>query len=216
MKLGKAGLSTMGLVALVAAMAPVAPVAAEERGFGQAEERVRVYLGAAGGATKMKDPQAVFLGDSSLSDTKDTGYKAFIGVEIQPHAAIELSYIDFGKFKIEDPLGLTTGFPFFDEWKARAVGLAYVGGVSVNKFVSFHLKLGGLFWKVEDSGTFNGVAFANDESGTSFSFGAGTQFNFGRWVAARLEYEIYTDVGDARLTGRSDIELISASLLFRI
>lgn len=209
MRLGKAGLSFLGLMSLPA-MWLAAPAAAAERGYGQEEERVRVYVGGTLGGTKLKEPLSVFGDSSPQSDVSDFGYKGFVGIELEPHSSIEFAYIDFGTFNSDQPL-----VPFTGEWTGRAINISYVGGAAFNKWVTFNFRVGGQYWKVEDEGTNVSGPFQSDESGASLSFGLGFQFNFGRWVSTRLDYEFFSNIGND-ITGSSDIELISASLMFRI
>jgi hypothetical protein len=61
-----------------------------------------------------------------------------------------------------------------------------------------------------------GTATASEsESGVSGLLGAGVSINFGRKIALRAEYERHFDVGDEDTTGTSDIDMFSASMVFR-
>lgn len=210
MNLGKESSRLVVYLLLAALLGSASSALGAETGTIESQERVRGYLGAGGGVVKMKNGNDVFA-LAIAPDTTGTGSKAFIGIEIEPHSAIELAYIDFGKFT-----NANATLSYNDTWEAKAVNLGYVGGASINKNLSFHFRIGAFYWKVEDKFTLLGAASSSVERGTDMSFGLGMQINFGRWVAARIELEQFMDLGDNRTTGQSSLQLISANLLFRI
>ena len=53
------------------------------------------------------------------------------------------------------------------------------------------------------------------ETGFDPMFGIGGSFNITEKIGVRVEYEKFLDVGDENVTGQSDVDLISASLVFR-
>jgi OOP family OmpA-OmpF porin len=53
------------------------------------------------------------------------------------------------------------------------------------------------------------------ETGFDPMFGIGGLFNISEKLGVRVEYEKFLDVGDENVTGQSDVDLISASLVFR-
>jgi opacity protein-like surface antigen len=53
------------------------------------------------------------------------------------------------------------------------------------------------------------------ETGFDPMFGIGGAYNVTDKLAVRIEYEKFLDVGDESTTGQSDVDLLSASLVFR-
>jgi opacity protein-like surface antigen len=201
----------LGTVLFIVSLSTALPAAAAERD-GESSERVRLYLGGSTGLSKMKNGNSVFTG-AQTQDTNDIGYKAFLGLEFVPHGAMEISVIDFGEFS-----ALDSGFPLYaPTYETQGVNIGFVGGGDLNSFISAHIKLGLFAWRVKVGGTNTaGVPLSLEETGVDFSWGLGTQFNMGRFVALRLEYEQFGGVGEQATTGQTDLQLISASLLFRL
>lgn len=179
--------------------------------FAEDDERVRLYLGGGVGFSKMKNGEDVFTGASN-KDLQDTGYKAFLGLEFVPNGAMEISVIDLGDFgatHVTNPVYAPT-------LKVQGVNVGFVGGGDINSFISAHVRFGVFGWRMKFGGTSSsGVPLNEKETGVDLSWGLGTQFNFGRFVALRLEYEQFTDIGELN-TGETDLQLISTSLLFRL
>lgn len=200
----------LGTIFFVLALCTATPATAES------DERVRLYLGAGGGFTNLKNAEDVFNTggvSASTQDRNDTGVKAFLGIEFVPHGAMEISVFDFGKFSASDAAS-----PLYNEnFEALGANIGFVGGGDINSFISAHVKLGLFAWRVKSEGTdAAGTGFSNKETGADFSWGFGTQFNFGRFVAMRIELEQFMNAGEDLVTGRSDLQFISASVLFRL
>jgi opacity protein-like surface antigen len=53
------------------------------------------------------------------------------------------------------------------------------------------------------------------ESGTDLTFGFGANFDFSRSTALRVEYQVYSNIGDANTTGESDVSVLGAGLVFK-
>ena len=64
--------------------------------------------------------------------------------------------------------------------------------------------------------TLGGIsASASDKpKGVSLDFGVGVKYDFDRDIGIRGEFERFTNIGNDT-TGKSDIDLISASILYR-
>jgi opacity protein-like surface antigen len=196
----------LGTVFFIVALGMATPAAADS------DERVRLYLGGGVGFTKMKNGEDVF-GQADAKDTEDTGYKAFLGLEFVPNGALEISVLNLGEFSATD-----SASPLYNaKFETMGVNIGFVGGGDLNSFISAHVKLGLFAWRVETKGaSVTGVPFSDKETGVDFSWGLGTQFNLGRFVAMRLEFEQFLQAGAQQITGESDVQLISASLLFRL
>jgi len=168
-----------------------------------------LYLGAGGGESKLKEPSKALSSLSTSVDDKDSAWKAFLGYQFQQTpVALELGYVDFGKFT-----GSTPVLGVIDTWKAKGAYLDLVGGLPFNNQFSLFAKVGALRWRVEDTPLAGG---ASRHDGTDLTFGAGAQFDFNKNVGARIEWERFKKAGNENSGGRSDVGLASASLVFRL
>jgi len=147
-----------------------------------------------GGADSI-DPGAA--GSSVLDlDDDDTGWKVFLGYQLNPYFAAELSYADLGEFSETHAAGAGT---VTNTVKPSAWCLDGVGSLPFDSGLSLLAKLGACRWD-DDMG----------ENGTSPVFGLGARYDFSRHMGARLEWERYTDVSHD--TG--DVDLYSINLIY--
>jgi OOP family OmpA-OmpF porin len=163
------------------------------------------YLGAGGGQTKMTEPAEALSGNSF--DDKDTAWKAFVGYQFHSPIALELGYIDFGQFTGELPI-----VGVVDTWKATGAFLNLVIGLPFNNQFGVFAKAGAHRWRVDDTTALVG---SERREGTDPVFGIGAQFDFTKNLGARIEWERYRQVGDEHGTGRSDLDVASASVVLR-
>jgi OOP family OmpA-OmpF porin len=66
-------------------------------------------------------------------------------------------------------------------------------------------------WGVE----LDGAGGSESASGTGLSYGIGLQYDFTNTTGLRLDWERFADVGDEDKTGQSDVDMLSAGLVFR-
>jgi OOP family OmpA-OmpF porin len=165
------------------------------------------YVGAGGGQAKMKDASEALAGTSF--DDKDTAVRAFAGYQIpNTPVGVEVGYIDFGRFT-------GSGVATSDRWEARGAHVNVLAGLPLNNQFSVFAKAGALRWRVEDRTSLLGVETTTTRNGTDFAWGVGAQVEFTRQLGGRLEWERFRDVGERDDTGRSDLDVLSASVLFR-
>lgn len=170
------------------------------------------YAGVGAGQSSMRDETEALLG-TSFDDT-DTGWKVFGGylflptVTFEPNAGIELGYVDFGRFT-----GTAPGVS--DNWEATGINLSLVGVLPLEYQFSLLAKIGATRWDVDNRFTSPLGSGSPSETGTDFSFGVGAQYDFTEQVGTRLEWERFRKVGDENITGQSDLDLLSLSVLFQ-
>jgi OmpA-OmpF porin, OOP family len=193
------------------------------------------YLGLGAGQSKVKDPGScsdVAAGlfspgySCSITDT-DTGWKVFGGYQATRNVAIEASYLDLGASKLSvsgiatiPPLPAT---PVTVSGKISATGFSVdmILSAPITEAFSLSARAGLFAWTLKTSLTAtasNGVSTASasqsdSTSGNSFDFGVGARYDFNRNVGVRVEFQRFASVGDDT-TGKSDIDLISASLIY--
>ena len=184
-----------------------------------------LYIGGSLGqsrANNVGDCSDVFdIVNSCSVKTKDTGWRLFAGYQINQNAAIEGSYVDLGTFTISGS-GRIAGTPVFGNAsgsdKANGFSLDAVGTLPVNAPVGLVGRIGVFAWTLDASATASGggiSASASDKpKGVSLDFGVGVKYDFDRDIGIRGEFERFTNIGNDT-TGKSDIDLISASILYR-
>jgi len=150
------------------------------------------YLGFGIGQSKFKGP---------CCDDSDTAGKILGGYQFSKNFDLELAYTDLGQSKAGNVTFGATGFD------ATGVGMLPLGsGFSL-------LARGGLFiWKADRKAP----GASTDATGTDLTYGLGLKFDFNRDFSARVEWQRYKDVGDVSRTGQSDIDVIGASLVYRL
>lgn len=159
------------------------------------------YLGLGAGAATMQDEGEALAGSTSFDD-EDTGWKLFGGWRFHRYGAVELAYVDFGEFTGEGPLR--------NNWEASGINASVLGVWPLPNRFSLFGKIGATYWDVEN----NFTGGSGDDNGTDFSYGVGAQYDFTDRVGARVEWERFQDVGEEGVTGTSDLDLISASVVF--
>jgi len=154
------------------------------------------------------------LNISCNADDSDTGFKIFGGYQFNPNFALEVAYLDLGEAKLSGTdsfLGSTTA-----TIEVSGFNFAVVGSFPVGERFELMAKAGLFRWDL-DANASSSVFGSGSESETGFDpmFGIGASFNFTSKFGVRVEYEKFLDVGDEDTTGQSDVDLISASLVFR-
>ncbi len=160
------------------------------------------YVGFGFGQATMNDASTTLLGVPT--DDQDTGVNFFGGVMFSPYVGVELGVVDFGDFSGSSPR---------ENWQASGVNFSFVGALPLQaSAVSLFGKIGVNAWTVDDHvspfGTFSA-------SGSSLSYGFGTEIALARELGASFRWERFADVGDPNITGRSDIDLFTLNLVYR-
>lgn len=166
------------------------------------------------------DNDLVNAGATNLSsnlDNKGTAYKLLAGYQYNQYFGIEGGYIDLGKAKYSATA--TEGTARADV-KATGWAISAVGTLPINDSFSVFAKLGTIRAKVEATasvsvpalGTFEGSA---DATNWKTTYGVGATYNFNKQIGLRAEYERFQKLGDDNNTGKSNVDLISAGLVFK-
>jgi len=155
----------------------------------------------------------------SIEDT-DVAWKVFAGYQADRHIAVEVSYVDLGTFKLSAS-GLVTGVPVSASEKLHAYGFGadLVLSAPVSDEFALFLRVGLLAWTLKDSASASSNVASNNQqqkaTGTGVTFGAGARYDFAEDVGLRIEFQRFKDIGDENKTGQSDVDVISASLVWR-
>ncbi len=206
---------------LVAAMAVVGLGAA-------APSYAQWYIGASIGKSDIKFNNAAqsdqfldlgFTNATTVSDTKDTGYRAFGGYQIHPYVAIEAAYVDLGRFGFRtdvSPAGSLSGSTRIDGFDVSALGTVPLG----ERFGLFG-RVGVYAAQTRTSYTGGGSietligGETQKKRGTKLVYGAGATFNINKNLALRGEWSRYEKLGDVFTGGRTDANLYSLGVVYR-
>lgn len=183
------------------------------------------YIGAGAGQSKGKAPSdcttlAGFFdpgGFSCDADTSETAWKIFAGYEVNPYFALEASYVSLGTFKFKAS-GTAGGLPASADVHDRRYGFSGDAIVTVPLSREFALlaRVGVSNFTVQSSiSSPTSESRSERPSGNKLDFGLGAKYGFTRNVAAQVEYQRFRDIADSSATGKSDVDLISGSLIYR-
>lgn len=187
---------TTVLLALVAVPTPA--LAQDARG----------YIGLGLGMSTAKDACDGISGPGISCDDQDTAFKILGGYQVNPNFAVEVGYTNLGEASASFA-GLGTVSVESSGFEVLAVGIAPVA-----PNWSLFGKLGFFIWDV-DAKDGTGLVGNMSESGSDLTYGFGVSYDFSKSNALRLEYQVYTDIGDANTTGQDDVSVLGASLIFK-
>lgn len=146
-------------------------------------------------------------------DDTDTSFKIFGGAMFNPNLGLEIGYTNFG----EGSARWDDGFDYInDKYEASAFYIAGLGVVPITERVGFFGKIGLASWDLDVSETSSipGINYSASESGMDLMFGIGAQLDVNNMLL-RLEFERFSDVGDADTTGQSDVDVVGLSAAFK-
>lgn len=144
----------------------------------------------------------------NTTDTSDTGYKAFVGVDLSRYFGLEAGYTDLGKLKFNATDG-TTNVP--GSVKGTGYFVDAVGKFPVGQGVDLFGRVGAFHGKATGSVSADGVSYSTDDSGTDVHYGLGASYAFNRNVSMRAEWERYRfDV----FGGSSNTDLFSVGVVY--
>jgi opacity protein-like surface antigen len=160
------------------------------------------------------------LGPASATWDKsahEAGGKGFIGWRFHRYVAVEGGYYYLGKFKNDYTGTVLGGTPYsagadskVDGWNLSALGIVPL----TETFAAFG-RVGAFNSKVDTDFTVQGVkVLSASKRETTFSWGAGVQWDIGQRWAIRGEYENFGEAGNVD-SGRMKMDMWSASALYK-
>lgn len=162
------------------------------------------YVGGSVGQTKYKSAPSGG-GDITYFDTKDTGYKAYGGYQINQNWGVEATYFDLGKFNFD-------GVGFNGSTKASAYGLAGVFTAPISNGFSVFGKLGLVRNELKVSAS---DGYSSKESKTGANFGLGAKYDFTPNLAVRAEWERLNKFDNRDADFRTNIDFLSTGITFK-
>lgn len=152
---------------------------------------------------------------STSVDDKDTGWKVFLGYQLNRNLAGEFSYTQLGKYTLDANITLPGVGTLRDTVEPEAYCLSAVGSSNqVNSF-SFFGRLGICRWDDNFKGehTISGTVTpeASSSSGSAPVGGLGISYKINPNFSARAEWERYFNV----IHDNKDADLFSVNILYR-
>jgi OOP family OmpA-OmpF porin len=151
---------------------------------------------------------------ATTCDDKDTGWKAYGGLEVNEYLSMEVGYADFGKSTYSGAVSGTR--------RSRGATLQLVGTYAVNPSITLLGKGGFGILHTEVKGNIVAPYTSLADTDLEWTLGLGAQYNFTKAAGLRLEWERYFNVGSTpsnasagATTGEADIDLITAGLVYK-
>lgn len=178
------------------------------------------YVGGGLGTSTISISDCGIQGFTCSTNDTSVSFKVFAGYELNKNVSFEASYVNFGKFS-QSASGFSNGTRV--DAKADIDGDGFSGDVILTTPVSTKVGLYGRFgftaWnvttKAQAQGGGRSLSGSDSASGISPDFGIGIKVSVHPKVDVRGEFQKFLNVGDQDKTGRSDVDLISASVMYR-
>ncbi|MBM0105642.1 porin family protein [Steroidobacter sp. S1-65] len=161
-----------------------------------AESEAGFYTGAGVGKVTLEDDSAGVEVEGS-----DTGFKVFGGYRFNEYASLEIGYIDAGT-----PDDTVSGV--LVEADASAIQASALWQIPISNRFEGYVRAGFLVWESENSFSFGGTTFSEENDGTDFAYGIGAAVHVTPKFGLRAEFE------GAELDG-TDMRALSIAGLFR-
>lgn len=167
-----------------------------------------LYLGLGAGMSEYKDACDDISGPGVSCDDSDTATKIFGGYQFNRNFAVEVGYTDLGKASASQA-GVGSASVEASGFEILAVGIA-----PLNPQWSIYGKAG-IFQSEVDLKVSPGLGSNESESGTDLTYGFGVSWDMTKNFALRVEYQVYSDLGDENTTGEGDVNVLGANVIFR-
>ena len=175
-----------------------------------ADERGKWYVGVGGGQMTYRDVCATadMLTPGGTCDDESNGFKVFVGRDFSKWYGLELAVADAGEAKLVAP----ASSPGTLNINSRLATLWGTLNVPFGDRFALLAKAGLTYFKADYDRTGSYTTLNSGEDGLEPSIGAGFTVNFLNNLALRAEWEKFNDAAGF---GNGDIEMLTASLLFR-
>lgn len=157
---------------------------------------------------------------SSSLDDSGVAWGIQVGYSWNSYVALEVGYVDLGSILYETDIVATGGLLVGNvagEVKYESTGptLAVLGMYPLNDMVTIHGRAGLYFSDTRLSVSLDDISNSTKGSDKDVTFGVGASWDFSDRYALRFEFQRFLDVGNEDETGEEDIDLLSATFLFR-
>ena len=194
------------LLALLVAIA-AAPAIAKEPALG-------FYVGAGAGVSSFRGDYAsqvdqAYAGTgftvdaATVTDDRDTAWKAYAGWRFHPYGAIEAAWLDFGEARTHYAIGVPNIGAATRDGRYRLSGaeISALGIVPIGDRATVYAKAGALFSQLKyDESGLNQFgepgSFSHTNRETKFLWGLGGSFELVDSLAVRIEWQRAEDIGE--------------------
>jgi len=156
---------------------------------------------------------------SGSTDSNAASYQIGAGFDFLRYGAFEATYVDFGQAEFNGTLagsnGSQTGTATSGTIDSTGYKAAVMGQVPLGRWVSLLGKVGAYGFNVDRHEIVGTTMSSGDATGVEQLWGAGVRINATRRIGVRVEWERFTNMGDALDTGEGDTDLYSVGVVFR-
>jgi OOP family OmpA-OmpF porin len=147
------------------------------------------------------------LGYPCQVSSSDTGAKIFAGYHLTENAAVEVSYVDFGKMTgtALTPVGIINL-----QESEKAADIAFVGSHTFDNNFVLSGRVGWFSAKVSTTGAGAGVTASADDTARNFLIGLGAGYNFTSHILGKVEFERFIHAGESK----TNIDLASVAIAY--
>lgn len=190
--------------ALIAAVLGAAAATAPTLSVAQQPPERATYLGLSAGRAQYKSTCDAI---SIPCDNSDTAWRFFGGYQFNRNLAAEFGYSN---------LGAASGSQGASSmrYEAFAWDLSGVGFIPISPSFSFLARLGLHRTEIESTGNVDRFQGNGSKKGSGLLYGFGGQFNLGRSLGLRLEWNQLNNVGGGT-AGEDDISTFTAGALWK-
>ena len=144
----------------------------------------------------------------------DLGWKLFGGYQVTKHFGMEAFYAGLGSYTAEGNIqGVTV--PVSTKTQVDSFGMAATVNVSLVNKLEIIGKVGFHLWEVSsDANAASLASISVDDTGIDPVIGLGMQYALNDRFSVRGEWERYLGAGNPNSTGESDMDMISAGIVF--
>lgn len=169
------------------------------------------YFGAAIGQASVSDYCSDTGGIVVAScDNRDTSFKIFGGYRFTRNVAVEVAYVDLGKYRAS---GSVFAVPFDVNTELTGVTVQAVGIVPFGNEFSLMGRVGAIFWDLKDSGTAGPFSAGSSDRGVDVALGVGAQYKFTPNFGVRADFDYYPNLGNSN-TGEDTVTAVSIGVVF--
>ena len=140
---------------------------------------------------------------ASVTDDRDTAWKAYAGWRFHPYGAIEAAWLDFGEARTHYAIGVPNIGAATRDGRYRLSGaeISALGIVPIGDRATVYAKAGALFSQLKyDESGLNQFgepgSFSHTNRETKFLWGLGGSFELVDSLAVRIEWQRAEDIGE--------------------
>lgn len=169
------------------------------------------YAGGSAGVSNNLDFCAQ-TGNATFCDKEEFAWKIVGGYQFLKWVGLEAGYVSLGEPETITPIP-SLGTTSTSESDGFVISVPFT--LPILEKIGIYGKVGGFLWDRESILTeTSGITTKTSADGFDPMWGFGFRWPLGDRIGVSLDYEQYTDVGDA-LVGISDIEFFSAGILWQ-